>query len=163
MLTLSQTAWPVRNANVAFSFTASRFNDNIPPCANCVSLGGIPQSTWVLTTEQPQRQTVHWGRLKIEMVGKHKTRPELLRVLALTLAVLFAVFCVQTLSHSHANGQDEAACQICQAAHIGPAPVSVTPLLLSPFVTTGFVQPFVVTFHQKFFFHECHSRAPPSA
>lgn len=99
----------------------------------------------------------------IEMVGRHKTRHDLARVLALALALLFAVFCAQALSHSHANGQDEAACQICQAAHLGPAPASVTPLLLTPFLTTGYVQPFVVTFHQELFFHDSPSRAPPSA
>lgn len=97
------------------------------------------------------------------MVGKHKTRHDLLRVFALTLAVLFVVFCVQGLSHSHTNGQDEAACQLCQAAHLGPAAVSLTPSLFTPFVANGCVQAFVLAFHQELFFHDSPSRAPPSA
>jgi|SRR5580658_6272140 hypothetical protein len=97
------------------------------------------------------------------MVGKHKTRHDLVRVLALTTAVLFLVFCAQALSHSHTNGQDEASCQICQAAHIGSTPASVVPLLLTPLLSIGYVQPFVLTFHQELFFHDSPSRAPPSA
>jgi hypothetical protein len=97
------------------------------------------------------------------MVGKHKTRHDLARVLALTLAVLFVVFYVQALSHSHANGQNEAACQLCQAARIGSAPASVVPSLLTPLLTIGYVQPFVLAFHQELFFHDSPSRAPPSA
>lgn len=99
----------------------------------------------------------------IEMVGKHKTKHDLVRMFALTVAVLFVAFCTQALSHSHTNGQDEAACQICQAAHIGPVPASVIPSLLTPFLTAGYVQPFVATFHQELFFHDSPSRAPPSA
>ena len=97
------------------------------------------------------------------MVGGHKTRHDLVRLLALTLSVVFVVFCAQALGHSHTNGQDEAACQLCQAAHIGPAQASVTSSLLAPFPTTGYVQPFVVTIHQELFFHDSPSRAPPSA
>jgi hypothetical protein len=99
----------------------------------------------------------------IEMIGKHKTTHGLARALALTLALLFVVFYVQALSHSHSNGQDEAACQLCQAAHIGSAPASVVPLLLTPLLSIGYVQPFILTFHQELFFHDSPSRAPPSA
>jgi len=99
----------------------------------------------------------------IEMAGKRKTRHDLVRVLALTLAVLFVAFCTQALSHSHANGQDEAACQLCQAAHISSAPASVVPLLLTPLLSIGYVQPFVLAYHQELFFHDSPSRAPPSA
>jgi len=98
-----------------------------------------------------------------EMVGRHKKGHDLARVLAITLALLFAVFYVQSLSHSHANGLDEAACQLCQAAHIGSAPASIAPLLFTPLLTTGYVQPFVLAFHQELFFHDSPSRAPPSA
>jgi hypothetical protein len=97
------------------------------------------------------------------MVGGHKTGRDLVRLLALALSGVFVVFCVQALGHSHTNGQDEAACQLCQAAHIGPAQASVTPSLLAPFLTTGYAQPFVVTVHQELFSHDSPSRAPPSA
>jgi hypothetical protein len=97
------------------------------------------------------------------MVGRYKARHNSVRALTLALAVLFVVFCAQAVSHSHTNGQDEAACQLCQATHIGSAPAFVTQLLLTPLLTTGYVQPFVLTFHQELFFHDSPSRAPPSA
>jgi hypothetical protein len=93
------------------------------------------------------------------MVGKYN----LVRVLALTLAVLLVLFVGQALSHSHARGQSEAACQVCQAAHIGSAPKALTASLFSPLQAIGYVQLFVVTFHQEFFFHDAPSRAPPTA
>lgn len=97
------------------------------------------------------------------MIGKLKTRPSVVRVLALSLAALFVLLVAQGLSHSHAKGQNEATCQVCQAAHIGSAPKALTPSLFSPLLATGYVQPFVVTIHQEFFFHDSPSRAPPTA
>jgi hypothetical protein len=108
-------------------------------------------------------QREHRGRLKFEMEGKHKTRPDLVRVLALSMAVLFAVFVAQALDHSHVKGQNEAACQVCQAAHIGSGPKALAPSLFSPLVAIGYIQPLVVTIYQEFFFHDAPSRAPPSA
>jgi|ERR1700757_3389032 hypothetical protein len=97
------------------------------------------------------------------MVGKHKERLNLARVLALTLAVLFVLFVGQALSHSHEKGPSEAACQVCQAAHIGSAPASVGLSLITPLSASGYVESFVVAFHQELFFHDCPSRAPPVA
>jgi len=100
---------------------------------------------------------------KIEMLGRHNTRRNSVRVLALTLAVLFALFAAQALIHSHVEGQNEAACQLCQAAHLGSAPTAGTASLVSPLLAAGYVQPFIVTIHQELFFHDSPSRAPPSA
>ncbi len=97
------------------------------------------------------------------MVCKHKMRLDLVRVLALSLAALFVVFVAQALDHSHAKGQDEAACQVCQAVHIGSGPKALAPSLFSPLLAIGYVQPFVATNYQEFFFHDAPSRAPPSA
>jgi len=97
------------------------------------------------------------------MVGKHNTRLDLVRVLALSMAVLFVLFVGQALNHFHARGQNEAACQVCQAAHIGSGPKALTPSLFSPLLAIGYIQPFVVTIYQEFFFHDAPSRAPPSA
>ena len=108
-------------------------------------------------------QREHRGSLKIEMVGKHKTRLDLVRVLALSLTVLFVLFVGQALNHSHTRGQDEAACQVCQAAHIGSGPKALAPSLFSPLLAIGYIHPFVVTIYQEFFFHDAPSRAPPSA
>jgi hypothetical protein len=97
------------------------------------------------------------------MIGKLKTRPGMVRLLALSLAVLFVLFLGQAVSHSHVKGQNEATCQVCQAAHIGSAPKALISSLFSPLVATGYVQPFVATIHQEFFFHDSPSRAPPAA
>jgi hypothetical protein len=100
---------------------------------------------------------------QIKMLGRHNTGHNSVRVLALALAVLFVLFAAQALTHSHADGQNEAACQLCQAAHLGSAPTAGTASLVSPLLATGYVQPFIITIHQEFFFHDSPSRAPPSA
>jgi hypothetical protein len=95
--------------------------------------------------------------------NKHKTKSDWARVFALTLAALAVLFVAQSLTHTHANGQNEAACQVCQAAHVGAAPEAGTASLVTPLVVTGYVCSFVVTFHQEFLFHDSPSRAPPTA
>jgi hypothetical protein len=40
-------------------------------------------------------------------------------------------FLLQVAPHSHADGHDEAACRICQIAHIGVAP-TLSAVLLNP-------------------------------
>jgi hypothetical protein len=97
------------------------------------------------------------------MVGKRKTRHDWVRPFALSLAILFVLLFAKVLSHSHAKGQNEATCQVCQAAHLGSAPEAGTTWLFGPLPAAGYVQPFVVTIHQEFFFHDSPSRAPPSA
>lgn len=97
------------------------------------------------------------------MVGKRNTRHSLVRVLALSLAVVFVFFVAQVLFHSHAKGQNEATCQVCQAAHLGSAPTVGTASVFGSLRAAGYVQPFVVIIHQEFFFDDSPSRAPPSA
>jgi len=96
------------------------------------------------------------------MAGRYKTAPNSARALALATAILFVLFAAQALTHSHADGQNEAACQLCQAAHLGSAPTAGIASLVNPLLATGYVQPFVVTIHQELFFHDSPSRAPPS-
>ena len=48
-----------------------------------------------------------------------------------SLALLSFFFLLQVAPHSHADGHDEAACRICQIAHIGVAP-AVSAVLLNP-------------------------------
>ena len=97
------------------------------------------------------------------MSSRRDTRVGLVKVLALTMAVVLVLFTAQVLSHTHANGQDEANCRICQAAHLGIAPTAGTPLVGGPLVATGYAQPFLITLHQEFLFHHSPSRAPPTA
>ena len=97
------------------------------------------------------------------MDAKHKSMYAWVRLLVFALAVLFVVFSAQALGHAHEKGQNEATCQVCQAAHIGSAPASVGLSLFTPLSASGYVEPFVVAFHQELFFHDCPSRAPPVA
>jgi len=81
--------------------------------------------------------------------------------LAVALAALWVLVLSQALTHIHAKGENEAACQICQAAHIGSAPTVGVELLSGPVEVAEYVLPFDVTFHQELFFHDGPSRAPP--
>lgn len=95
------------------------------------------------------------------MAGRRKIQQGLSRVLALTLALLFVVFLAQAVAHSHESGQNEASCQVCQAAHLGAAASARALSVISPRLVMGYVQPFVVTFFQELFFQDSPSRAPP--
>jgi len=97
------------------------------------------------------------------MVDRAKMRRNLARLLAFSLVLLFVVFVSQVASHSHAKGQNEATCQVCQAAHLGPAPQAGILLLQAPLLSTGYVQPFLPALHEELFFHDSPSRAPPTA
>jgi hypothetical protein len=84
------------------------------------------------------------------------------RVLALTLAVLFVAFLSQVATHTHQNGHNETTCQVCQAAHLGSILLSANLSLLVAPQSVGYVEPFVVAYHDEFFLHDSPSRAPPS-
>jgi hypothetical protein len=73
------------------------------------------------------------------------------------------LFLVQVVVHQHATGQNEAACRVCHAAHIGSGP-AINPLLLAtPLLTSGTVQEAAVQFHKDLFGYDSPSRAPPAA
>ena len=91
---------------------------------------------------------------------KHRT---LLRVAALSLTVAFALFVAQAAVHTHDAGQNEAACQVCQAGHLGPLVQAESLLAHAPLTATGYIEPFVAAFHEEPFFHDSPSRAPPAA
>jgi hypothetical protein len=102
-------------------------------------------------------------RVVTEMDARRHTRSSAVRVLALSLAVLSVLLVAQALSHSHAKGQNETACQICQAARVGPGPAAGFVSLSSPLIAAGYVQPFVLAIHHELFVHDSPSRAPPAA
>jgi hypothetical protein len=93
--------------------------------------------------------------------------PKLLNYLARTLALAIAccmlVFLVQVVVHDHENGQNEAACRVCHAAHIGIAPAINALLLAAPLSLNGCVREIAVQFHKDLFSHDSPSRAPPIA
>jgi hypothetical protein len=85
------------------------------------------------------------------------------RALALGIACCIVLFLVQIVVHDHANGQNEAACRVCHAAHIGSGPTINALLLAAPLLTNGVVREAVLHFSKKLFGHDSPSRAPPIA
>lgn len=84
------------------------------------------------------------------------------RLLGLTLAILFVCLTVQGLSHSHKQGQTEATCQICHAAHLPCIPGLVALEEPAPFTAIGYVVPIVLNFHETVIPGHSSSRAPPA-
>lgn len=91
------------------------------------------------------------------------THRNLLRLAALGLGIVFALFVAQAAVHSHDTGQNEAACQICQAGHVGPVVQAESLPAHALLIAVGYVEPFVAAFHSELFFHDSPSRAPPTA
>jgi len=67
----------------------------------------------------------------------HPVFRRLARPVALTLALLSLAFLLQVTPHAHLNGQDEAACSLCQVAHLGVAPAVAVVTLSIPIVSFG--------------------------
>lgn len=87
----------------------------------------------------------------------------LARAVALGIACCIVLFLVQIVVHDHASGQNEAACRVCHAAHIGSGP-AINPLLLAaPLPAAGVVREVELAFCKELFGHDSPSRAPPAA
>jgi len=96
------------------------------------------------------------------MALRERTGTGRTRLFVLVLSVFFVAFLTQATVHVHTNGQHEATCQACQAAHLGSIlPSGTLPPSLTPRVV-AYVEPLVVVYHAEFFFKDCPSRAPPS-
>jgi len=92
----------------------------------------------------------------------HPSRGRLARVLVFALTFASLVFLLQISTHTHTNGQEEAACLLCQAAHIGATPAVSTVGLSVPFVPIGQVVAPSVSSTFDSFFHHSDPRAPPA-
>jgi len=91
----------------------------------------------------------------------HPIFRRLVRPVALTLALLSLAFLLQVTPHFHANGQDEAACRLCQVAHLGVTPAVALVSFTTPIVSLGEVAVCSAdTFVQPPSGHSS-SRAPP--
>jgi hypothetical protein len=142
---------------------ASKVREPNGKADSALKCGGVRQPqllTWTKVLASNRLTGVVCNDTK--MNRRHKTNNSWVRFLAFGLAVLSILFVVQAQTHWHANSQDEAACQVCQVAHVGSASAPVGQPLLAPLLTTGYVELFVVSFHQELFFHDSPSRAPPS-
>ena len=81
---------------------------------------------------------------------------------AVALALVSLFFLLEVVPHTHANGQDDPACGLCQVAHMGVAPiVSVVLLSLVLLVYGEIATPFSQSFTDAVFV-QSPSRAPPS-
>jgi hypothetical protein len=91
----------------------------------------------------------------------HESRLRIGRPLAFALALLSLLFLLQVTPHTHTNGQDEAACGLCQAAHVGATPAVSGIVLSVPLVAVGKVSaPIVLAANENFFLHS-DPRGPP--
>jgi hypothetical protein len=87
----------------------------------------------------------------------------LARALALAIACCIVVFLIQVVIHDHESGQNEAACRVCHAAHMGAAPGINALLLAAPLLPSSSVREIAVQFDKDLFSHDSPSRAPPMA
>jgi Protein of unknown function (DUF2607) len=96
------------------------------------------------------------------MKRKFTPRQQLVRVMAVALALTALVFVVQAVSHIHPDGQEQATCQLCQIAHAG---ILATATICVPFaaeVPTGPVEQPTLFLHQEDFSFGSPARAPPT-
>jgi hypothetical protein len=84
-------------------------------------------------------------------------------LLALALAVCTLLFVVLSTSHVHPGGQEDAACQLCQAAHIGITAVTAAGLLPAPLIVRAEMPRPLASVALELFLHNAPSRAPPAA
>ena len=85
------------------------------------------------------------------------------RPLAFALALFSLLFLLQLIPHAHANGQDEATCGLCLAAHVGVTPaVSAVIAPSIPLVPLGAVTAPSAGAATESLFRHSPSRAPPS-
>jgi hypothetical protein len=94
-------------------------------------------------------------------VAGHPYLRRLAKPLACVLAICALTFLLQIAPHSHSNSQDEAACRVCQAAHLGVSPAVRLPNLSVPLMSFGAVAKVVPPALADLFFEQSPSRAPP--
>jgi len=92
----------------------------------------------------------------------NKSGRGLARPVAFALAVLSLLFLLQVAPHGHANGHDEAACQLCQAAHVSVTPVVSGIVLSVPLVPVGEIAAPSAGVASESFFSHSDPRAPPA-
>jgi hypothetical protein len=97
------------------------------------------------------------------MRSSFKTRQNLVRVMAVALAVVALIFAVQSFSHIHPNGQEQATCQLCQIAHTGILAPSSAPGAVTALAPTGQIPQPILVVHEEEFSLASPSRAPPAA
>jgi hypothetical protein len=85
------------------------------------------------------------------------------RTLAFALALVSIVFLLQVTPHGHVKGHDEAACRLCQTAHVSATPTVSGIVLSVPLVPFGEVTVVGVVSLTESFSSHADTRAPPAA
>ena len=85
------------------------------------------------------------------------------RVMAVALALTALIFVVQTVSHTHPSGQEQAGCQLCQIAHAGILAAASVSVPIAALVPTGPVGQQILVIHEEDFSSGSPARAPPTA
>jgi hypothetical protein len=86
----------------------------------------------------------------------------MVRVMAVALALTALIFVVQTVSHIHPDGQEQAACQLCQIAHTGIVATAMVSVPFATLVPTGPVEQPTLLLHEEDFSFGSPARAPPT-
>src|SRR5258708_33308139 len=108
----------------------------------------------------PERLYLVTGRITRSTNAQRKRL--LASCVAFSLALVSLFFLLQVVPHSHSGGHDEPNCRLCQAAHLGVAPiVSVTLLSLILLFFGEILVRFCPYFAEPFSTHS-PARAPPS-
>ena len=81
---------------------------------------------------------------------------------AIAVALVSLFFLLQVAPHSHANGQDDPACRLCQVAHIGIVSVASTILLGIILLYSGEIRTLSLLQVAEPLFAHSPSRAPPA-
>jgi hypothetical protein len=101
-------------------------------------------------------------RSLVGMRSRFIPRQNLVRAMGVALAVVTLIFIVQTLSHSHPNGQEQAACQLCQIAHAGILATACVSVPIAALVPTGQVEQSALYIPEEHFSSGSPARAPPT-
>jgi hypothetical protein len=96
-------------------------------------------------------------------LAEHPYLGRISKPLAAALALFALAFLLQLTPHTHTSGQDEAACGLCQVAHVGVTTAVSAPILCAPLVSFGLIATVTASFVPEAFFSDSASRAPPSS
>lgn len=96
------------------------------------------------------------------MLGpRRKSKERLAKLLAIALVFICLVFLLHVAPHGHSNSQEEAACLLCQAAHVSATPALSGVVLCVPLVPIGEVTPAVIPSTTESFIKHSDPRGPP--
>jgi len=97
-----------------------------------------------------------------EMRNRFLPKQSWVRTMGMALAVVALIFLIQTVSHSHPDGQEQAVCQLCQIAHAGILATATVCVPFAALVPTGPVEQPTLFVHEEEFSFGFPARAPPT-